>query len=56
MIGLSMWLLGMTVGIGIGSTTLIPETWVLVIQIAALVTGFGVAIIDITVKLRDLLR
>ena len=45
--GLAWWLLGVAVGIGIGSTALIPETWVLVIQIVALVTGIGISVINI---------
>ena len=54
MIGLSLWLLGLAVGIGVGSTALIPDGWALGIQIAALVLGTGVAIIGITIKFRDL--
>lgn len=45
--GLAMWLLGVAVGIGIGLTTLIPDAWILVIQIAALTLGTIVAIINI---------
>jgi len=54
MIGLSLWLLGLAVGVGVGSTALISDSWALGIQTAALVLGTGVAIIGIIVKFRDL--